>query len=121
MPEQNVSACTSSLADILRGDYKQYYDGKVILYLNVLRRIDCAVEPTKPASLKQVASGGGAGVNWKLVRVRATRVGLFDRPSPVDVSTHWGEQQQIREDARVHVRNSSMPARIFECVRGALH
>jgi type I restriction enzyme M protein len=37
----------SSVADLLRGDYKQSEYGKVILSLVVLRRLDCALEPTK--------------------------------------------------------------------------
>lgn len=36
-----------SIADLLRGDYKQSDYGKVILPLTVLRRLDCVLEPTK--------------------------------------------------------------------------
>ena len=36
-----------SVADLLRGDYKQADYGKVILPLTVLRRLDCVLEPTK--------------------------------------------------------------------------
>lgn len=36
-----------SVADLLRGDYKQSEYGKVILPLTVLRRLDCVLEPTK--------------------------------------------------------------------------
>lgn len=35
-----------SIADLLRGDYKQSEYGKVILPLTVLRRLDCVLEPT---------------------------------------------------------------------------
>jgi type I restriction enzyme M protein len=38
-----------SVADLLRGDYKQADYGKVILPLTVLRRLDCALEPSKEA------------------------------------------------------------------------
>lgn len=40
-----------SIADLLRGDYKQSEYGKVILPLTVLRRLDCVLEPTKDAVL----------------------------------------------------------------------
>ena len=40
-----------SVADLLRGDYKQSEYGKVILPLTVLRRLDCVLEPTKAAVL----------------------------------------------------------------------
>lgn len=36
-----------SVADLLRGDYKQADYGKVILPFTVLRRLDCVLEPTK--------------------------------------------------------------------------
>lgn len=36
-----------SIADLLRGDYKQSEYGKVILPLTVLRRLDCVLEPSK--------------------------------------------------------------------------
>jgi len=38
-----------SVADLLRGDYKQSEYGKVILPLTVLRRLDCVMEPTREA------------------------------------------------------------------------
>jgi type I restriction enzyme M protein len=47
-----------SVADLLRGDYKQSEYGKVILPLTVIRRLDCVLEPTKRAVLgkhKQIA------------------------------------------------------------------
>jgi len=40
-----------SIADLLRGDYKQSDYGKVILPFTVLRRLDCVLEPTKAAVL----------------------------------------------------------------------
>ena len=42
-----------SIADLLRGDYKQSEYGRVILPLVVLRRLDCVLEPTK----QQVRAG----------------------------------------------------------------
>jgi len=43
-----------SVADLLRGDYKQSDYGKVILPFTVLRRLDCVLEPTKEAVLKRL-------------------------------------------------------------------
>ena len=42
-----------SVADLLRGDYKQSEYGKVILPLTVLRRLDCVLEPTKKNLLEK--------------------------------------------------------------------
>lgn len=42
-----------SIADLLRGDYKQSDYGKVILPLTVLRRLDCVLESSKEVVLKK--------------------------------------------------------------------
>jgi type I restriction enzyme M protein len=42
-----------SIADLLRGDYKQSDYGKVILPLTVLRRLDCVLDTTKAEVLKK--------------------------------------------------------------------
>ncbi len=44
---RNHAAFIWSVADLLRGDYKQSEYGRVILPLTVLRRLDCVLEPTK--------------------------------------------------------------------------
>jgi type I restriction enzyme M protein len=43
-----------SVADLLRGDYKQAEYGKVILPFTILRRLDCVLEPTKDKVLKKL-------------------------------------------------------------------
>lgn len=47
-----------SVADLLRGDYKQSEYGRVILPLTILRRLDCVLEATKPAVLEAVERHG---------------------------------------------------------------
>ena len=42
-----------SIADLLRGDYKQSDYGKVVLPFTVLRRLDCVLEATKVEVLKK--------------------------------------------------------------------
>ena len=42
-----------SVANLLRGDYKQSEYQKVILPLTVLRRLDCVTEPTKDEVLQK--------------------------------------------------------------------
>lgn len=46
----------SRVADLLRGDFKQSECGKVILPFTVLRRLDCMLEPTKPAVLRPISA-----------------------------------------------------------------
>jgi type I restriction enzyme M protein len=42
-----------SVADLLRGDYKQSDYGKVILPFTLLRQLDCVLEDTKAAVLEE--------------------------------------------------------------------
>jgi type I restriction enzyme M protein len=49
---QSLSSFAWSIADILRGDFKQSEYGKIVLPFVVLRRLDCLLEPTKDAVLK---------------------------------------------------------------------
>ena len=44
---QNLSGFVWSIAEILRGDFKQSEYGKVILPFVVLRRLDCILEDSK--------------------------------------------------------------------------
>jgi type I restriction enzyme M protein len=50
---RNHAAFIWSVADLLRGDYKQSEYGKVILPLTVIRRLDCVLEPNKQAVLEK--------------------------------------------------------------------
>ena len=50
---RNHAAFIWSVADLLRGDYKQSEYGKVILPFTVLRRLDCVLEPTRAAVLAE--------------------------------------------------------------------
>ncbi|GGV15685.1 DNA methyltransferase [Actinomadura cremea] len=57
--DQNLSAFIWSVADLLRGDYKQSEYGKVILPFTVLRRFDCVMAPTRQAVWDKDASFPG--------------------------------------------------------------
>ena len=61
--KQNLSAFIWSVADLLRGDYKQSDYGKVILPFTVLRRLDCVLEPSKEAVLAEKALREGQGLD----------------------------------------------------------
>ncbi|HVJ68738.1 MAG TPA: type I restriction-modification system subunit M N-terminal domain-containing protein [Caulifigura sp.] len=63
MSSQNLSSFIWSVADLLRGDYKQSEYGRVILPFTVLRRLDCVLEPTKAAVLAEKAKRDAAKVN----------------------------------------------------------
>ena len=54
-----------SVADLLRGDFKQSEYGRVILPFTVLRRLDCVLAPTKEAALKEHAAKQAAGIAFE--------------------------------------------------------
>ncbi len=49
----NLAAQSWALADLLRGDFKQSQYGRIILPFNLLRRLECVLEDTKPAVLAE--------------------------------------------------------------------
>ena len=53
MNQSSLSAFIWSVADLLRGDYKQSKYAKVILPFTVLRRLDCVLAPTKARVLAE--------------------------------------------------------------------
>ncbi|MET8648916.1 type I restriction-modification system subunit M [Nocardia aurea] len=52
-----------SVADLLRGDYKQSDYGKVILPFTVLRRLECVLEPTRDRVCAEVTKHAGEDRN----------------------------------------------------------
>ncbi|MET7934540.1 class I SAM-dependent DNA methyltransferase [Streptomyces sp. NPDC005322] len=52
-----------SVADLLRGDYKQSDYGKVILPFTVLRRLECVLEPTREKVVETVARFAGQEID----------------------------------------------------------
>ena len=68
---RNHAAFIWSVADLLRGDYKQSEYGKVILPMTVLRRLDCVLAPTKDVVLRRAAELEGKVDNIAPVLERA--------------------------------------------------
>ena len=69
---RNHAAFIWSVADLLRGDYKQSEYGKVILPLTVLRRLDCVLEPTKAKVLARAAQFAGKATNLEPILCQAS-------------------------------------------------
>ena len=110
MSDQNLSSFIWSVADLLRGDYRQSDYGKVILPFTVLRRIDCVLEPTKAAVLAELAKREKAGVNPEpFLLKRADQ--LFYNTSPLDLKKLMGDQDHIGENLRAYIQAFSPPVR----------
>lgn len=115
MSETNLSSFIWSVADLLRGDYKQSEYGKVILPFTVLRRLDCVLEQTKPAVLKELEVRQKAGLNPEPFLLRKAGQ-LFYNTDPMDLKTLIGDQDHVRQNLTKYVGGFSATVRdIFAC------
>ncbi len=110
MADTNLSSFIWSVADLLRGDYKQSDYGKVILPFTVLRRLDCVLEKTKPAVLAELARREKAGINVEPFLLRKSGQ-LFYNASPLDLKKLMGDQDHIGENLRAYLQAFSPAVR----------
>ena len=114
MSDTNLSAFIWSVADLLRGDYKQSEYGKVILPFTVLRRLDCVLEPTKAAVLEERSSREQMGLFPEPFLLRKSGQ-LFFNTSQLDLKKLMGDQDHIAENLRSYLQAFSPAVRdIFE-------
>ena len=114
MANPNLSSFIWSVADLLRGDYKQSEYGKVILPFTVLRRLDCVLETTKPAVLAEKEKREKAELNPEPFLLK-TAGQLFYNTSPLDLKKLMGDQDHIGENLRAYMQAFSPAVRdIFE-------
>jgi type I restriction enzyme M protein len=102
-----------SVADLLRGDYKQADYGKVILPLTVLRRLDCVLEKTKAkvlakhVDLKQAKHPEGT---IEKMLVRTTGVPFYNT-SKLDFEKLKGDPNHIGANLTSYIKGFSPNAR----------
>ncbi|HDR9316136.1 type I restriction-modification system subunit M [Burkholderia vietnamiensis] len=114
MNHQALSSFIWSVADLLRGDYKQSEYGKVILPFTILRRLDCVLETTKPKVLAELASISKTGLNPDPFLRRITGQVVYNT-SPLDLVKLLGDQDNIRKNLYDYVAKFSPDAKdIFE-------
>lgn len=114
MNHQALSSFIWSVADLLRGDYKQSEYGKVILPFTVLRRLDFVLEATKPAVLAEFEAKFKAGLNPDPFLLRKSGQSFYNI-SPLDLGKLLGDQDHIRENLYAYIQGFSPAARdIFE-------
>jgi len=108
-----IAAFIWSVADLLRGDFKQSQYGRVILPFTLLRRLECVLEPTKD----NVLSGAKAhadkpdAVREKLLLREAEQP--FFNASPLSLGSL--SDTQTADDLMSYVQSFSQDAReIFE-------
>ncbi len=100
-----------SIADLLRGDYKQSDYGKVILPLTVLRRLDCVLDNTKAEVLKkheQMKSTNIQNLDPILNKVAGYN---FHNRSPFDFNKLIADPNNIASNLRNYINGFSEDAR----------
>src|SRR5665647_470586 len=111
---QNISALIWSVADLLRGDYKQADYGKVILPFTLLRRLDCVLESTKDDVLAEHAKRKESGVNLEPFLKRKSKQSFYNT-SPLTVPGLLDDQKHIRQNLVAYLGDFSEDARdVFE-------
>lgn len=102
-----------SIADLLRGDFKQSQYGRIILPFTLLRRMECVLEPTKDEVLKQLgAQQNRPDTVREMVLLRAADQQFFNA-SKLSLGTL--SDTQTANDLMSYVQSFSKDAReIFE-------
>lgn len=96
-----------SIADLLRGDWKQYDFGKVILPFTVLRRLDCVLAPTKEKVLKRAADlKSGPTKNVEPILNRITGV-HFHNTSKLDFKRLLDDPNHLAANVNGYVKGFS--------------
>jgi len=114
MSQSELSNLIWSVADLLRGDYRQSEYGRVILAFTVLRRLDCVLEPTKAAVLKEKEEKAAIGLNPDPFMRKASGA-TFYNASTLDFTKIIGDQDNIDVNLMSYIEAFSPEVRdIFE-------
>src|SRR5687767_7029402 len=114
MNQQALSAFIWSVADLLRGDYKQSEYGRVILPFTVLRRLDCVLEATKPAVLKELAVRKAEKVNPEPFLLRKAKQSFYNT-AHLDLKKLMGDPDHVKQNLYSYLNAFSPAVRdIFE-------
>lgn len=103
-----------SIADLLRGDFKQSQYGRIILPFTLLRRMECVLAPTKNAVIREFyAQEGRPDPVREMYMLRAAGGLQFFNASPLTLGTL--SDTQTSADLMRYVQSFSKDAReIFE-------
>jgi len=92
-----------SVADLLRGDYKQSEYGRVILPLVVLRRLDCVLNPTKAKVLAAASHLAGKVENLDPL-LRQVTGQQFYNTSPLTMTRLLDDPSNIADNLHAYLR-----------------
>src|SRR5512133_635737 len=111
MNVQELANFIWSVADLLRGDYKQSDYGEIILPFTILRRLDCVLEKTKDKVLAK-ADTSKALNEETLEKVLNKEAGQkFHNHSKYDFQKLIGDSNNIARNMRNYIAGFSVSAR----------
>ncbi len=100
-----------SVADLLRGDYKQSEYGKIILPMTVLRRLDCVLELKKKAVLDHLSQTKGLSVEAvEAILKKKANLSFFNK-SKYDFQKLAADPNDIALNLRNYIAGFSKNAR----------
>jgi type I restriction enzyme M protein len=114
LSDNNNAAFLWSIANLLRGTYKQADYGKVILPFTILRRLDAALEGTKDKVLavSKDKSAVGAALEFQLNKASGY---TFYNKSPYDLKKASGDTSNLKANLLAYIDGFSPNVRdIFE-------
>ena len=101
---RNHAAFIWSVADLLRGDYKQSEYGRVILPFVVLRRLDCVLAPTKDKVLETAQRLVGKVANADPLLRQAAGDEQFYNVSPLTMVRLLDDPSNIADNMHSYLR-----------------
>ena len=114
MSFSSTAAFIWSVADLLRGDYKQSDYGKVILPFTLLRRLECVLEPTRADVLAEYQARKDLGIAIDVFLTKKAGQSFYNI-SRFTISTLLADPTNLRHNLETLVADFSPNAReIFE-------
>ena len=114
MSFSSLAAFLWSVADLLRGDYKQSDYGKVILPFTLLRRLDCVLDSTKAEVLKEYEARKNTGIAMQPFLLRAAKLSFYNT-SRYDFQKFLDDPNNIKANIIDYVQGFSENTRdVFE-------
>ncbi|MBX3298523.1 MAG: SAM-dependent DNA methyltransferase [Acidobacteria bacterium] len=114
MSFSSLAAFLWSVADLLRGDYKQSDYGKVILPFTLLRRLDCVLDATKAGVLKEYEARKNTGIAMQPFLLRAAKQSFYNT-SRYDFQKFLDDPNNIKANIIDYIQGFSENTRdVFE-------
>ena len=98
-----------SVADILRGDFKAHEFGQVILPFTVLRRLECALKPTKEVVVARAKTLEGKVANVDPILQSAAGQSFYN-VSPLTLTKILGDDKNVAKNLKTYIAGFSTGA-----------